>query len=71
MERYKICTNKWIQTSFPVSSLDLLFLSFLSKERNRKVARKGIHKKGYRKNKGKYPVSTNHDLTYTVIFVIL
>lgn len=47
-----------------------IFSSYQKRE-NRKVVRKGIYKKGYRKNKGKYPVSTDYDLTYTVIFVIL
>lgn len=46
-------------------------LSSYQKRENRKVVRKGIYKKGYRKNNGKYPVSISYDLTYTVIFVIL
>ena len=29
-------------------------LSSYQKRENRRVARKGIHKKGYKKNKGKY-----------------
>ena len=46
-------------------------LSSYTKRENRKVVRKGIYKKGYRKGKGSTPINVNLDLTYTVIFVIL
>ena len=49
----------------------LKFSFFYQKRTNRKVVGKGIYKKGYRKNKGKYPVSISYDLTYTVILVIM
>ena len=63
----KTYKSKVIQILFPVLSLDFLFIFFLQKRKNRKVVRKGIHKKGYRKNKGSTPISINYDLTYTVI----
>lgn len=44
--------HKWIQTSFPVSSLNFLFYQ---KRKNRRVVRKGIHKKRTKKEQRKYP----------------
>lgn len=46
-------------------------LSSYKKRENRRVVRKGIHKKRYRKNKGSTPINVNLDLTYTVMCVIL
>lgn len=46
-------------------------LSSYKKRENRRVVRKGINKKEYRKNKGSTSINANHDLTYTVIFAIL
>ena len=45
-----------------------IFSSYQKRE-NRKVVRKGIYKKGYRKNKGSASTNVSHDLTYTVILL--
>lgn len=59
-----------VQTSFPVSSLNLLF--FYQKREIGRVARKSIHKKwDTGRTKEVPPISINYDLTYTVIFAIL
>ena len=60
------------QNFVPCTFLRSSFIpSSYKKRENRKMVRKGIYKKGYRKNNGSTLTNVNHDLTYTVIFAIL
>lgn len=58
-----------IKTSFPVSSLNLLF--FIKREKLEEWQEKVYTKKDTGRTKESASINVNHNLTYTVIFVIL
>lgn len=58
-----------VQTSFPVSSLNLLF--FIKREKLEEWQEKVYTRKDTGRTKESTLINMNHDLTYTVIFVIL